>query len=40
MQTAHTFYMTSVIDTGKLAELRKQINEYAAKIRRPSSQLQ
>jgi pyruvate dehydrogenase E2 component (dihydrolipoamide acetyltransferase) len=31
MQTAPHFYVTSVIDTGKLAELRKQINEYAAK---------
>ncbi len=25
------YYMTSVIDTGKLAELRRQINEYAEK---------
>jgi pyruvate dehydrogenase E2 component (dihydrolipoamide acetyltransferase) len=31
MQTAPHFYMTSVIDTGKLAGLRQQINEYAAK---------
>jgi pyruvate dehydrogenase E2 component (dihydrolipoamide acetyltransferase) len=31
MQTAPHFYMTSVIDTGKLAALRQQINEYAAK---------
>jgi pyruvate dehydrogenase E2 component (dihydrolipoamide acetyltransferase) len=30
MQTAPHFYMTSVIDTGKLAALRQQINEYAA----------
>lgn len=30
MQSAPHFYVTSVIDTGKLAELRKQINEYAA----------
>src|SRR5579859_6828500 len=30
MQTAPHFYVTSVIDTGKLAELRKQINAYAA----------
>ncbi len=30
MQTAPHFYVTSVIDTGKLAELRKQINTYAA----------
>lgn len=30
MQTAPHFYLTSVIDTGKLAELRKQINAYAA----------
>lgn len=30
MQTAPHFYVTSVIDTGKLSELRKQINEYAA----------
>ena len=29
MQTAPHFYMTSVIDTGKLADLRRQINEYA-----------
>src|SRR5260370_24923848 len=25
------FYVTSVIDTGKLADLRRQINEYAEK---------
>ena len=31
MQTAPHFYVTSVIDTGKLAQLRQQINEYAAK---------
>ncbi len=31
MQTAPHFYVTSVIDTDKLAELRKQINEFAAK---------
>ena len=31
MQTAPHYYVTSVIDTGKLAELRKQINEYAEK---------
>jgi pyruvate dehydrogenase E2 component (dihydrolipoamide acetyltransferase) len=31
MQTAPHYYVTSVIDTGKLAELRQQINEYAAK---------
>jgi pyruvate dehydrogenase E2 component (dihydrolipoamide acetyltransferase) len=30
MQTAPHFYVTSVIDTGKLGELRKQINTYAA----------
>jgi pyruvate dehydrogenase E2 component (dihydrolipoamide acetyltransferase) len=30
MQSAPHFYVTSVIDTGKLGELRKQINEYAA----------
>jgi pyruvate dehydrogenase E2 component (dihydrolipoamide acetyltransferase) len=30
MQTAPHFYVTSVIDTGKLAELRKQINAYTA----------
>lgn len=30
MQNAPHFYVTSVIDTGKLGELRKQINEYAA----------
>jgi pyruvate dehydrogenase E2 component (dihydrolipoamide acetyltransferase) len=28
MQTAPHFYVTSVIDTGKLADLRRQINEY------------
>jgi pyruvate dehydrogenase E2 component (dihydrolipoamide acetyltransferase) len=31
MQTAPHFYMTSVIDTGKLADLRRQVNEYAQK---------
>jgi len=31
MQAAPHFYVTSVIDTGKLAQLRQQINEYAAK---------
>jgi pyruvate dehydrogenase E2 component (dihydrolipoamide acetyltransferase) len=31
MQTAPHFYVTSVIDTGKLADLRRQINEYAEK---------
>ena len=31
MQTAPHFYVTSVIDTGKLADLRQQINEYAQK---------
>ncbi len=30
MQTAPHFYVTSVIDTGKLADLRVQINAYAA----------
>ncbi len=30
MQAAPHFYMTSMIDTGKLGFLRKQINEYAA----------
>jgi pyruvate dehydrogenase E2 component (dihydrolipoamide acetyltransferase) len=30
MQNAPHFYVTSVIDTGKLGELRQQINEYAA----------
>jgi pyruvate dehydrogenase E2 component (dihydrolipoamide acetyltransferase) len=35
MQTAPHFYVTSVIDTGKLAELRKQINEFAAKETTP-----
>ncbi len=30
MQTAPHFYVTSVVDTGKLAELRAQINAYAA----------
>lgn len=29
MQTAPHFYVTSVIDTGKLAVLRQQINDYA-----------
>lgn len=29
MQNAPHFYVTSVIDTGKLGELRKQINEHA-----------
>ncbi|MGZ3616033.1 MAG: dihydrolipoamide acetyltransferase family protein, partial [Ktedonobacteraceae bacterium] len=29
MQTAPHFYVTSVIDTGKLADLRRQINGYA-----------
>jgi pyruvate dehydrogenase E2 component (dihydrolipoamide acetyltransferase) len=29
MQTAPHFYVTSVIDTGKLAMLRQQINEFA-----------
>src|SRR6266704_2278485 len=31
MQTAPHFYVTSIIDTGKLADLRRQINEYAQK---------
>ena len=31
MQTAPHYYVTSVIDTGKLAELRQQINGYAEK---------
>jgi pyruvate dehydrogenase E2 component (dihydrolipoamide acetyltransferase) len=31
MQTAPHFYMTSVIDTGKLADLRRQVNEYTQK---------
>ncbi len=35
MQTAPHFYVTTVIDTGKLAELRKQINEFAAKDTTP-----
>ncbi len=35
MQTAPHFYMTSVIDTGKLADLRRQINEYAEKAPDP-----
>ena len=35
MQTAPHFYMTSVIDTGKLADLRGQINEYAQNERNP-----
>lgn len=30
MQSAPHFYVTSVIDTGKLAQLRQQINEHAA----------
>ncbi|HET8910359.1 MAG TPA: dihydrolipoamide acetyltransferase family protein [Ktedonobacteraceae bacterium] len=30
MQTAPHFYVTSVIDMGKAAELRKQVNAYAA----------
>lgn len=30
MQSAPHFYVTSVIDTGKLAELRAQVNTYAA----------
>jgi pyruvate dehydrogenase E2 component (dihydrolipoamide acetyltransferase) len=29
MQTAPHFYVTSIIDSGKLADLRRQINEYA-----------
>jgi pyruvate dehydrogenase E2 component (dihydrolipoamide acetyltransferase) len=29
MQTSPHFYVTSVIDTGKLADLRRQINEFA-----------
>jgi pyruvate dehydrogenase E2 component (dihydrolipoamide acetyltransferase) len=29
MQTAPHYYVTSVIDTGKLADLRRQINEFA-----------
>ncbi len=35
MQNAPHFYVTTVIDTGKLAELRKQINEFAAKDTTP-----
>lgn len=35
MQTAPHFYVTTVIDAGKLAELRKQINEFAAKDKAP-----
>ncbi len=35
MQSAPHFYVTSVIDTEKLAELRTQINEYAAKDTSP-----
>ncbi len=35
MQTAPHFYVTSVIDTGKLADLRRQINEYAQKEPNP-----
>jgi pyruvate dehydrogenase E2 component (dihydrolipoamide acetyltransferase) len=35
MQTAPHFYVTSVIDTGKLADLRQQINAYAANDSEP-----
>jgi pyruvate dehydrogenase E2 component (dihydrolipoamide acetyltransferase) len=35
MQTAPHFYVTSVIDTMKLADLRRQINEYAQKEPEP-----
>ncbi len=35
MQSAPHFYVTSVIDTSKLAALRQQINEYAAKDPQP-----
>ncbi|HLG63269.1 MAG TPA: dihydrolipoamide acetyltransferase family protein [Ktedonosporobacter sp.] len=35
MQTAPHFYVTSVIDTGKLAQLRQQINAYAANAPTP-----
>lgn len=35
MQNAPHFYVTSVIDTGKLRELRAQINEYAAHTPNP-----
>jgi pyruvate dehydrogenase E2 component (dihydrolipoamide acetyltransferase) len=35
MQTSPHFYVTSVIDTGKLADLRRQINEYAQKEPNP-----
>ncbi|HEX9131694.1 MAG TPA: dihydrolipoamide acetyltransferase family protein [Ktedonobacteraceae bacterium] len=35
MQTAPHYYVTSVIDTGKLADLRRQINEYAEKDAAP-----
>ncbi len=35
MQTAPHFYVTSVIDTGKLAQLRRQINEYTANDTEP-----
>ncbi|HYB00110.1 MAG TPA: dihydrolipoamide acetyltransferase family protein [Ktedonobacteraceae bacterium] len=35
MQTAPHFYVTSVIDTGKLADLRRQINEYAQNVPDP-----
>lgn len=35
MQTAPHFYVTSVIDTEKLAALRQQINDYAAKDPQP-----
>ena len=31
MQAAPHYYVTSIIDTGNLAELRRQINEYAEK---------
>ena len=35
MQTAPHFYVTSVIDTGKLAALRQEINAYAAREQAP-----
>jgi pyruvate dehydrogenase E2 component (dihydrolipoamide acetyltransferase) len=35
MQTAPHYYVTSIIDTGKLADLRRQINEYAEKDSAP-----
>jgi len=35
MQTAPHFYVTSVIDTGKLADLRRQINEYTQNVPNP-----